>query len=70
MPLSPLFGPPRLEGGAFYLGTGELEDSIQATIQHYLDYLGLDRSDLILSGLSMGTFPALYYGAYFEPKGL
>lgn len=65
-----LFSDPRLEGGAFYLGTEELEDKIQATIQHYLDYLGLDRSDLILSGLSMGTFPALYYGSHFEPKGI
>ena len=65
-----LFSDPRLEGGAFYLGTEELEDKIQATIQYYLDYLGLDRSDLILSGLSMGTFPALYYGSHFEPKGI
>ena len=65
-----LFSDPRLEGGAFYLGTEKLEDKIQATIQYYLDYLGLDRSDLILSGLSMGTFPALYYGSHFEPKGI
>ena len=65
-----LFSDPRLEGGAFYLGTDELEGKIKKTIAHYLDYLGFDRKDLILSGLSMGTFPALYYGAFFEPHAI
>ena len=62
-----LFSDPRLEGGAFYLGSQELENKIKETIQYYLDYLGLTSKDLILSGLSMGTFPSLYYGAAFEP---
>ena len=65
-----LFSDPRLEGGAFYLGTDELEGKVKETIAHYLDYLGFDRKDLILSGLSMGTFPALYYGASFEPHAI
>ena len=65
-----LFSDPRLEGGAFYLGSEELENKIKETIQYYLDYLGLKSKDLILSGLSMGTFPALYYGAFFEPKAV
>ena len=65
-----LFSDPRLEGGAFYLGTDELEGKVKETIVHYLDYLGFDRKDLILSGLSMGTFPALYYGASFEPHAI
>lgn len=65
-----LFSDPRLEGGAFYLGSEELESKIKATIQYYLDYLGLTSKDLILSGLSMGTFPALYYGASFEPQAI
>ena len=62
-----LFSDPRLEGGAFYLGSQELESKVKQTIQYYLDYLGLTSKDLILSGLSMGTFPSLYYGAAFEP---
>lgn len=65
-----LFSDPRLEGGAFYLGSEELENKIKETIQHYLDYLGFTSKDLILSGLSMGTFPSLYYGAAFEPRAV
>ena len=65
-----LFSDPRLEGGAFYLGSDELEGKLKATIQYYLDYLGLTSKDLILSGLSMGTFPSLYYGATFEPHAV
>ena len=65
-----LFSDPRLEGGAFYLGSQELENKIKETIQYYLDYLGLTAKELILSGLSMGTFPSLYYGATFEPHAI
>ena len=65
-----LFSDPRLEGGAFYLGSDELEGKLKATIQYYLDYLGLTSKELILSGLSMGTFPSLYYGAAFEPHAV
>ena len=65
-----LFSDPRINGGAFYLGSEELESKIKATIQYYLDYLGLTSKELILSGLSMGTFPALYYGASFEPQAI
>ena len=65
-----LFSDPRIEGGAFYLGSQELESKVKQTIQYYLDYLGLTSKDLILSGLSMGTFPSLYYGAAFEPRAV
>ena len=65
-----LFSDPRLEGGAFYMGTDELEGKVKETIDYYLDYLGFERQDLILSGLSMGTFPSLYYGATFEPYAI
>ena len=65
-----LFSDPRLQGGAFYLGSDELENKVKQTIQYYLDYLGLTSKDLILSGLSMGTFPSLYYGASFEPHAI
>jgi len=65
-----LFSDPRLEGGAFYLGSEELEGKLVDTIRHYLEYLGFDHKDLILSGLSMGTFPSLYYAATFEPHAV
>ncbi|MBG9366824.1 accessory Sec system protein Asp2 [Streptococcus sp. NLN64] len=62
-----LIGDPRLEGGGFYIGSPELEAKVVEVIQESLDYLGFDKSDLILSGLSMGTFGALYYAADFDP---
>ena len=65
-----LFSDPRLEGGAFYLGSEELEEKIKDTIRYYLQYLDLTHKDLILSGLSMGTFPALYYAGFFEPRAV
>ena len=65
-----LFSDSRIQGGAFYLGSDELENKVKQTIQYYLNYLGLTSKDLILSGLSMGTFPSLYYGAAFEPRAV
>ncbi|HFI0791881.1 TPA: accessory Sec system protein Asp2 [Streptococcus suis] len=61
---------PRLDGGAFYLGSQELEEKIQNKIQEKLDFLGFDSSQLILSGMSMGTFGASYYGAKLKPHGI
>lgn len=65
-----LIGDPRLEGGCFYAGTEELESSVQTTIQEALDYLGFDGSQLILSGLSMGTFGAAYFASHFNPHAI
>lgn len=59
---------PRLEGGSFYLGSKELENKLIAIILKYLDILNFTTDDLILSGLSMGTFGALYYSAYLSPR--
>ncbi|NQG98118.1 accessory Sec system protein Asp2 [Streptococcus suis] len=61
---------PRLDGGAFYLGSQELEEKIQNKIQEKLEFLGFDSSQLILSGMSMGTFGASYYGAKLKPHGI
>lgn len=61
---------PRLDGGSFYLGSQELEDKIQGKIEETLDFLGFDSSQLILSGMSMGTFGASYYGAKLQPHGI
>ncbi len=65
-----LIGDPRLEGGGFYTGTPELESCIERVIQEALDYLGFSSDQLILSGLSMGTFGALYYASSFEPHAV
>lgn len=61
---------PRLEGGSFYLGSERLEEALQDVIKTYLDKLGFSQQELILSGLSMGTFGALYYGSYLEPHSI
>ena len=60
----------RLEGGAFYLGDKEYEDFIVSGIEDCLNQLGFDRSQLILSGLSMGTFGALYNGCKLRPHAI
>lgn len=58
---------PRLEGGSFYLGSPELETSLVNVIQAHLKKLNFTHQELILSGLSMGTFGALYYGSFLHP---
>lgn len=58
-----LIGDPRLEGGNFYVGSNEYEQNIENTIRYYLDLLDLTNEQLTVSGLSMGTYGALYYGA-------
>lgn len=60
----------RLEGGAFYLGDKEYENLIVFGIQDCLKQLGFDNSQLILSGLSMGTFGALYNGCKLRPHAI
>ena len=61
---------PRLEGGSFYMGSQVFEDRLTAAIQHRLDELGFTNDQLILSGISMGTFASLYYGARLNPHGI
>lgn len=65
-----LVADPRLEGGCFYSGTDTLEQSIADAIQSALDYLQFSNDQLILSGLSMGAFGGLYYGAWLEPHAV
>jgi len=57
---------PRLEGGRFYLGSEELEDLLAGVIREHIDELGFRERDVIFSGLSMGSFGALYYGSRFD----
>lgn len=54
---------PRLEGGRFYLGSEELEDGLLQVIRDRIHDLGFRERDVIFSGLSMGSFGALYYGS-------
>ena len=65
-----LIADPRVEGGAYYMGSASYEEAIRNEIQKALDVLGFDASKLILSGLSMGTFGALYHGASFSPHAV
>lgn len=65
-----LFSDPRVDGGVFYLGSDELEIAIHQIIQEHLDLLHFTEKDLILSGMSMGTFGAMYYGAEFRPRAI
>lgn len=58
-----LFADPRLEGTGFYLGSPEFEAQIKDRIVTTLAQLGFNRHQLNLSGLSAGTFGALYYGS-------
>lgn len=57
---------PRLEGGRFYLGSDELESGLRQVIREHIDSLGFRDEDVIFSGLSMGSFGALYYGSQFR----
>ncbi|WP_300815473.1 accessory Sec system protein Asp2 [uncultured Acetatifactor sp.] len=58
----------RLEGGGFYLGSGEYENAIEHIIRKHMKMLKFQDSQVILSGLSMGTFGALYYGCRIRPN--
>jgi accessory sec system protein asp2 len=65
-----LFSDPRLEGGSFYLGTHELENKISSYIDQQLHWLGFSSKETNFSGLSMGSFGALYYGAPYSPHAI
>lgn len=61
---------PRLEGGSFYMGSATLEDKLTEVIYKHLSLLGFSKEQLVLSGLSMGTFGALYYASRLEPANV
>lgn len=60
----------RLEGGCFYMGSEEYEKTLAAAIEKYGRELGFGPEQMILSGLSMGTFGALYYGCDIRPYAM
>ena len=65
-----LIGDPRLEGGAFYLGSEEFEKGIADVLKGALNELGFTNEQMIMSGMSMGTFGAVYYGSLIEPHAI
>lgn len=65
-----LISDPRIQGGAFYLGSTTFENGIKQVIQQTLEILGFSYDACIFSGLSMGSFGALYYGAQLHPKAI
>lgn len=60
----------RLTGGGFYMGTEEYERGVVDIIQKYLDELGFSNDQLVLSGISMGSLAALYYGCDLLPHAM
>lgn len=65
-----LISEPRLEGGCFYMGSDEYERMLADMIRKHMEELGFTREQVILSGLSMGTFGALYYGCDIRPYAM
>ena len=61
---------PRSEGGAYYVGDEDLEKMVLKEIKSRTKELGFAKSDVILSGASMGTYGALYYGSKISPYAL
>lgn len=57
-----LFTDMRMEVGQFYT-TDAIEKQIKAVIEMTLQQIGFDRSQLIMNGISMGTYPAIKLGA-------
>lgn len=65
-----LISEPRLEGGSFYMGSEEYEEALVNIIKACMEKLGFSKEQVILSGLSMGTFGALYYGCDILPHAM
>ena len=65
-----LIAEPRLTGGSFYMGDEEYEKAMVDIIRGTMEELGFTGKDVILSGLSMGTYGALYYGCDIRPYAM
>jgi accessory secretory protein Asp2 len=52
------------------MGSREYEQQIEKILQGCLQELGFCTDELVLSGLSMGTYGALYYGCVLQPHAL
>lgn len=65
-----LIAEPRLEGGGFYIGSRDYESLMVSILDKYRNKLGFSREEMILSGTSMGSTGALYYGADICPHAI
>lgn len=65
-----LFSDARLEGGCFYMGSEEYEEQLDYMIRSYMIELDFTPKQVILSGLSMGSSGALYYGSAIHPHAV
>lgn len=65
-----LVAEPRLEGGSFYMGDGEYERMMVDVIQHYMEELGFSSEQVVMAGLSMGTYGAMYYSCDIRPHAI
>lgn len=65
-----LIAEPRLEGGSFYMGSNEFESALCEILIKHMKTLGFTEDQVILSGLSMGTYGALYYGCDIKPHAM
>lgn len=52
------------------MGSKEYEESLVNIIKEHMERLGFSNEELILSGLSMGTYGALYYGCDLLPHAM
>ena len=65
-----LLAEPRIEGGSFYLGNEEYEQAIPMIIKKHMEELGFTDDQVIMSGLSMGAFGAMFYGCDILPHAI
>lgn len=63
-----LFTDSRIQGGAFDIGTPVYQQAVIDMIKKAMATLNLKPEDVILTGGSMGSFPALYYAADIKPS--
>lgn len=57
----------RSQGGGAYMGSEEYENMLEQIIRDCMEELGFQNSDVILSGISLGSFGSLYYGCKIRP---
>ncbi|MCR4694748.1 MAG: accessory Sec system protein Asp2 [Pseudobutyrivibrio sp.] len=60
----------RFEGGGFYMGSPDYENTMVRIIEKHMNKLGFYPDQVVLSGISMGSTGTLYYGCDIKPKAL
>ncbi|CAH1854429.1 accessory Sec system protein Asp2 [Convivina intestini] len=65
-----LFTDARSQGGAFDVGNAAYEALVVKIIRKAQQFLGLTSDQVIMSGYSMGSYPAIYYTPDIKPGAL